>query len=111
MSAPAAASDTGGAGEQLQAGIVLNLVVLAILADDAAVAVRGVFAQANVGDQDQVIEAVIGFEGANSPLHDAVLRPCAAALLVLFRRQAKEQQAANAEGGGLGCFFQRLVDR
>ena len=56
----------GGAGDQLDARVVVDLAVH----DNAAVAVVGVRAQAHVGDHDQVRRGV--FDRADCGLHDAV---------------------------------------
>ena len=50
MSAPARACESAAFGQQLQRRIVQNLAVL----DHAAVAVAGVFAEANIGDDEQI---------------------------------------------------------
>ena len=45
----------GGFGEQMQGGIVLDFVILAVFFHDSAVAVRGVFAEADVGYEDELL--------------------------------------------------------
>ena len=69
---------------------------------------RGVFAETNVGNQQQFFGCRL--KGAESLLHDAVFRPGAAGLLVLDRGKSEEQQPAQAEARCLFHFFHRLVD-
>ena len=45
----------GGAGEQIEGGVVLDLEAVAGFDDHAAVAVAGVLAEADVGDEDQLL--------------------------------------------------------
>ena len=71
-------------------------------------AVRGVLAETDVGDQQQLLGRRL--KGAQGLLHDAIFRPCAAGFLVLDGGKPEEQQAAQAEARGLFHFFHRLVD-
>ena len=73
-------------------------------------AVRGVLAQADIGDGHQRLRGLGRFDGAEAALDDAVGRIRAAALLVLVVRNPKQQHSADAERGALFDFFQRLVD-
>ena len=67
--------------------------------DDAAVAVGGVLAEADVGDGDEGVEGAVGLEGAEALLDDALGVLGAGGLLILRLGQAEEEQAAEAEGG------------
>jgi hypothetical protein len=58
-------------------------------ASDAAVAVRGVLAEADIGHHYQRIELSILLEGAQCRLHDAVFGPRARGLLVLLGRKTE----------------------
>ena len=88
--------------------------MVAIFVDDAAVAVRGVLAEADVGDEDEGVEGAGGLEGAQTLLDDAVGRVGAGGLLVLFCGQTKEEQAAEAERGAgfslLDGFIYRQIE-
>ncbi len=112
MSAPAAASEACGLREERECGVVLDGVVVAGLAsDDAAVAVRGVLAEADVGDEHERFCGGGLLEGAQAALHDAVVDPGAGAVLVFFGGKAEEQETADAEcGAGFG-FLHGFVDR
>ena len=70
--------------------------------------VRGVFAETNIGHQEELLRRRP--EGAEGLLHDAIFRPCAAALLVLDCGKPKEQKPGQAELRRLFHFFHRLVD-
>ena len=74
----------GGAGEQLERGVVVDD---AVGAQHAAVAVARVLAQAQVGDHEQV--GIGGLDRARGELDDALVVPRARALLVLGRRAAR----------------------
>jgi len=63
--------------------------------EHAAVAVRGVLAQADVGDDEQV--AASAADGAHGVGHDSVLGVPLRATLVLACRQAKEDDACDAQ--------------
>ena len=77
----------GGAGEEWEGGVVVDVVVAwifqaagwifgaagAIVNDDAAVAVGGVLAEADVGDEDERVDRAGGFEGAEGLLDDSLL--------------------------------------
>ena len=75
--------------DQLQRLVVRDLAV----ADDAAVAVRGVFAQAYVGEEDEGAAV----ERAERALDDPVVVVCAGALVVLLFRDAEQDHGAHAE--------------
>ena len=76
---------------------------------DAAVAVAGVLAQADVGDEDQLFRGARLLERAQRLLHDAVFVPGAGGLFVFAFRQAEEQQAADAQLRGFFGLAHRLI--
>ena len=79
------------AREQLERRVVVDR---AVGAQQAAVAVGGVLAQAHVGDDQRVRARVL--DRAGGELHDALVVPGAAALLVLVGGQAEQQHAGDA---------------
>ncbi len=94
----------GTGGEPFERGVVVDVAV-----DDlAAVAVAGVLAVADVGDDDEF--GVGGFDGADGLLDDAVVVVRAGGLLVLVLGDAEEDDAADAEGDALGAFLDEFVD-
>ena len=95
----------GHARQQLERGVVEDLLAL----DHAAVAVRRVLAQADVGDDEQL--AALGADGAHRPLHDAVVRVALRALRVLALGQAEQDDARDAERLDLPRLARGLVDR
>ena len=78
ISAPAATWDTAVRAQQFQ-GIVVDD---AAVADNAAVAVRHIFAKTNVGDDEQV--GIVGLERAHGALHDSVVGVGARRDLIFF---------------------------
>ena len=78
--------------EEVERLVVHDLAV----AQDAAVAVRGVLAEADVGDQDEL--RLLAPQRAECALDDPVVLPRARALLVLLLRDAEEEQGLDAEG-------------
>ena len=78
--------------------------------DHATVAVAGVFAQADVGDEHELFAGGRLLEGAETLLDDAVVVPCAGGLFVLGVGQAEEQEAANAELRGFFGFAKGFID-
>ena len=117
MSAPAAARETAvrarrGRVESLSivvAGVVRGRRAL-IGDDDAAVAVVGVLAEADVGDEDEGVEARDCLEGAESLLDDALLGIGSGGVGIFFGGKAEEEQAAEAESGAGFGFFDGFVD-
>ena len=81
----------GRAREQLERRVVVDLSVV----DHAAVAVRRVFAQADVGDQQQLRKARP--QRAERLLDDAVVDPGAGALVVLLLRDPEQDHGADAD--------------
>jgi hypothetical protein len=77
--------------------------------EHAAVAVVGVLAQAEVGDQGDLVAEVAG-EGLEGPLHDPLGRPCLGALGVLGRRHAEQQQRRDTQRGQLGGLLPQAVE-
>ena len=100
-SAPARGLRDRGAREQLDARVVVDR---AVGAQQAAVAVARVLAQAHVGDDEHVGVGLL--DRARGELDDALVVPGARALLVLVRGDAEEQHGGDAQRGGLA----RLVD-
>ena len=94
------------AGEQLERDVVVHLPVLA---HDSAVAVRGVLAQAHVGDHDQVRVRLL--ERAHGQLHDALVVVCARALLVLLGGEPEQQHGRDAELMGDARLLDGVGDR
>ena len=100
-----------GAREQLERGIVVDVEAAVVGLDDhAAVAVAGVLAEADVGDEDKLFCGCTLLEGAKALLHDSVVVPGAGGLLVFAVGQAEEQQSADAEARGFFGFADGLVD-
>ena len=93
------------AGEQLQRRVVRDLTVL----DDAAVAVRRVRAQADVGEQQQLGKARA--QCAESLLHDTVLGPGTRRLVVLVLGHAEQQQCRDTSQRQRLRLAQQAVDR
>jgi hypothetical protein len=69
----------GGAGEQGEGCVVLDFVEVcifraagAVAGDNSAVAVRGVLAEADVGDEDEGVEGAVALEGMQTLLHDPI---------------------------------------
>ena len=91
--------------EQLERLVVRDLAV----ADHAAVAVRGVLAEADVGDEDEL--RVLGAHRPQRPLDDPVLVPGARALVVLLLGHAEEEQRLAAERGELARLGDEILDR
>ena len=100
----------GGAGQEFEGGVVVDFEAVAAFNDDAAVAVAGVLAETDVGDEDQLPGGVGAAQGAQGLLNDAAFFPCAGAVLVLGFGQAEEQEAAEAEAGGFFGFEDGFVD-
>ncbi len=110
MSAPALAWLTAVRASSSSVGSLSTSKPSPAFDDDAAVAVAGVLAEADVGDEDELLRGCGLLERAQGLLHDAVVFPCAGALLVFGFGQAEEQQAADAELCGLFGFAHGLVD-
>ena len=90
-SAPASTCDTAVRASSSSVCVVVDLAV----DDHAAVAVRRVLAEADVGEQHELGEARA--QRAQRALDDAVVVPGAGALLVLLLRDAEEHHGADAE--------------
>ena len=98
MSAPAfARRSTAVLASKSSDGVVFNFPFVAVFCDCPAVAVAGVLAQADVGDEHELLCRAGLFQRAKSLLHDAIVGPGAGGLLVFRFRQAEEKQAADAE--------------
>ena len=94
-----------GAREQLEGDVVVDLAV----AEEPAVPMRRVFAQADVGDHGQV--GVRLLQRAHRHLHDALVVVGAGARLVLFGGDPEEDHRADAGGLDLGRLGDQLADR
>ena len=92
-------------GQHLQGEVVVDVAVL----DDAAVTVAGVFAEADVGDDEQLRHLFL--EGGDRHLDDALLVVGAGAGFVLLRRDAEQQHPGDAQLPHLLGFLDQVVDR
>src|SRR5205807_1904542 len=79
-----------------------------MLAEDTAMAVIGVLAEAFVGYQERVLED--GTQGAQRLLDDAVVLPGARPLRILGSGYAKEDERADAEIHGGGDLLDQAID-
>ena len=95
----------GGARQQFQRRVVQNFSTR----HDAAMAMHHVFAQADVGDDQQRRQFL--FQQPDGLLHDAVLRISARGLPVLLAGDAEQQNRRNAEGVGAGRFADQFIRR
>ena len=68
ISAPATASETAVFASKFQAGVILDLVLAPRLVHDAAMTMRGVLAQADVGDHHQILERSRSAFNARNPV-------------------------------------------
>jgi hypothetical protein len=94
----------GHTRQQLERGVVPDLAPL----DDAAVAVRRVLAEADVGHHEQVLAR--GPDGAHRLLHDTVLRVSLASRRVLPFGKAEQDDAGDPQPLDLLRLPGRLVD-
>ena len=85
-----------GLGQKRQGGIIVDFTIL----DQPAMAVAGVFVQADIADDHQVRQGLL--HRAHGALHDAVRIVCARAHFILAFRNAKENHGGDAEVVG-GC--------
>jgi hypothetical protein len=90
--------------QPLERGVVIHVAV----DDVAAVSVAGVFAVADVGDDQQPRRLFA--QGADGPLHDAIVIVCAGGHFILGLRQAEENHAADAQRLHFGTFLDQFVD-
>ena len=81
----------GRFGQQVQSGVVIH----GLAVDKAAVAVVGVFAQADVRDHHQVRQLVLN--GFNRALNDAVLGVGLGPQRIFFRWDAEKDDRRNAQ--------------
>ena len=93
-----------GLGQPLERGVVIHVVVF----DETAVAVAGVFAIADVGDDQQL--GGFAAHGADGVLHDAVVGVGAGGHFVLGFRQAEQDHAADAERLHFGALLHQFVN-
>jgi len=110
MSAPARARLVAVRSQKFERRIVVDGKAVPSFDHDAAVAMAGVLTEADVGDKDELFGCGGLFERAQALLHNAVFVPRAGCLFILCIREAKEQQAADAELRCLFGFAQRFVD-
>ncbi len=96
----------GGLGQQLERQVVVHL---AVVAHHAAVAVRGVLAQAHVGDHDELGVGVL--ERPDGQLDHALVVVGAGRALVLLGRQAEQQHRRHAGGVGGARLLDQVRDR
>jgi hypothetical protein len=96
----------GGLGEQLERDVVVDR---AVGADDAAVAVRGVGAEADVGDHDQLGVGLL--DRPHGELDDALVVVGAGARLVLLGGDAEQQHRRDAELLDRAGLLDRVRDR
>ena len=104
-SAPARAYDSAARPEVVQRRVVVDLA----LDDDAAVAVRRVFAEAGVDRQHQLRDRLL--DRAQRALDDALVVPRLAADVVLLLGQAEQDHGRDAELRDLLRLAHDLVDR
>lgn len=90
----------GGFGEELEGGVILDGPVGAFFFDNAAVAVAHVFAEADVGNDEEIGEFL--FEEADGLLDDAIFGVGPGGFGVFGFGDAEEEDGADAvlEGGG-----------
>ena len=96
--------------EESYAGVVFYFEMIAVAVDEAAMAVRGVFAEADVCDDDERLCFAGGLDCAEASLDDAVGCPGSGALLVFFGGNAEEQNSADSEIGAGFDLLERLID-
>ena len=105
MSAPALAWDSAARGQPFERCVVIHVAVH----DLAAMAVAGVLAIANIGDDQQFGHGF--FDRTHGALHDSVVVVCARRLFVLRLGQPEEDDSADSERVDLLAFFDEFVDR
>ncbi len=108
----------GGVGkrafhEQLDALVVQDVEMVAVDPSYAAVAVAHVFAQADIGDDEEL--GTFGLDCADRMLHDAIFGVSAGGGFILFVRDAEKKDGLQAGGlgaGGLRCdlAWRELID-
>ena len=91
-------------GKQFKRGVVLDRAVL----DHAAMAVAGILAEADVGDDRQVRHLVL--DGLDRVLHNALVGVALAADLILMLGNAEEDDRGNAEALHFLAVLHQIVD-
>ena len=86
------------------------VVDIATCVEHAAVAVRRVFINAEVGHQHHVV-AHVAAQVAQGHLHDAVRIKCTASNIVFRRRNAEQDYAFDPDTAQLRYFFSQRLDR
>ena len=71
--------------------------------------VTGVFAIADVGDHQQIRQTPL--DGADGPLHDAVVVVSTGGFLILRFRHAEQDHPADPEIPHFAAFLDRRIDR
>ena len=97
--------------QQRDTRIILNLIVIAIPRHHAAVPMRRVLAQTNIRNHHQRIQRTILLERPQRRLHNPIVSPRTTRLLILLRRQTKQQQPANPQRSASLSLLHRLIDR
>ena len=97
MSAPARARLEAVRASNSREGSLSTSIAFFGFNDHPAVAVAGVLAEADVGDENKFFGGGDLFDCTEALLNDAVVVPGAGGLLIFFVGQAKEQKAANAQ--------------
>ena len=83
--------------QQIERCVIVDVELVGLPLHHSAVTVRGVFAQADIRDQHQLLRGCRLLQSAQPLLHDAVCVVGAAALLVLCFGQTEEQQSAEPQ--------------
>ena len=99
----------GLTGDQLQRGVVVDVRASGALVHHAAMPVIGVFAKADVGDQEQVRRRFLGC--AQRLLHDPLIAGRIAAVSVLGVGNAEQDHAPQAQFGRFLDFAIQLIGR
>ena len=99
----------GRAGDELARGIVEHVSGTVAFGQKAAVAVRGVFAEAHVGDDLKV--GPVFFQATYGALNDAVFRIGFAALFILCCRNAEEHERSETGVHGFAHLPFQLIYR
>ena len=79
------------------------------LRDDAAVPMRHVLAEANIGYHQHVSHFAL--DGARRPLHDAILGPGAGGHFILLLRQSEQNDGRHSQSTRLAHFLHGFVYR
>ncbi len=105
ISAPARAWETAAARQQIERRVVVDVTI----ANDAAVAMAGVFAETDIGDDDEVRCRVL--ERTHCVLHDAGIVVRLGTFFVLRCRQPEDQHRGYAKRLEIVSLARYLVER